>query len=239
MSIHETTTVAEIAAEYPASVRIFQRYGIDFCCGGKRSVRQACEEQGLSCEEVEQAITSAIEGPNDARDWTRAPLRELTAHIVSTYHEALREELPRLEQLAAKAAQVHGSKSRNLLRIHDALGELSAELNQHMWKEEMILFRAIRAIEAGSFNGAMGISAPISVMEQEHDHAGRLLTELRQLSDDYVIPEWGCATVRALYEGLADLEASMHVHVHLENNILFPRALQLAETTTVPDTRGA
>ena len=233
MSINETRTVAEIAAEYPASVRIFQHYGIDFCCGGKRAVREACEEHGLSFEEVENAIASAIDTPEQSRDWTHAPLRELTEHIVSTYHDALRDELPKLEQMAAKAAMVHGGKSRNLARIQTALGELSTELNQHMWKEEMILFRAIRAIEAGMVGAGMGLSAPISVMEQEHDHAGRLLAELRQLTDDYVVPEWGCATIRALYEGLAELEASMHVHVHLENNVLFPRALQLAAATTV------
>lgn len=233
MSINETTTVAEIAAEYPASVRIFQRYGIDFCCGGKREVRKACEEQGLSFDEVEKAIVSAIDVPNESRDWTHAPLRELTEHIVSTYHDALREELPRLEEMAAKVRQVHGGKSRNFARIEDALGELSADLNQHMWKEEMIVFRAIRAVEAGVAGAGMGISAPITVMEQEHANAGRLLAELRQLTDDYVVPDWGCATVRALYEGLEGLEASMHVHVHLENNILFPRALQLAAASSV------
>ena len=233
MSIGDTTTVAEIAAEFPAAVRVFQRYGIDFCCGGKRPVRAACEEQGLPFEEVERAIVTAIEMPSDSRDWTHAPLSELTEHIVSTYHDALRESLPRLEQMAAKVAQVHGEKSRNLFRIREALGELSAELNQHMWKEEMILFRAIRGIEAGVRGAGMGISAPITVMEREHDHAGRLIAELRELADDYVVPEWGCATVRALYEGLAELEASMHVHVHLENNILFPRALQLAAAAAV------
>jgi regulator of cell morphogenesis and NO signaling len=233
MSINETATVADIAAEYPAAVRIFQRYGIDFCCGGKRAFREACEEQGLSFNEVEKAIVSAIELPEESRDWMHAPLHQLTEHIVSTYHDALREQLPRLEQMAAKAAQAHGGKSRDLVRIKDAVGELAAELTQHMWKEEMILFRAIRAIEAGAVSAGMGISAPITVMEQEHDHAGRLLAELRELTDDYVVPAWGCATMRALYQGLAELEASMHVHVHLENNILFPRALQLAAASSV------
>ena len=233
MSINESTTVAEIAVEYPAAVRVFQRYGIDFCCGGKRSVRTACDEQGLAFDEVEQAIISAVEMPNESRDWTHAPLTELTGHIVSTYHDALRESLPRLEQMAAKVAHVHAGKSGSLPRIRQALGELSAELNQHMWKEETVLFPAIRSLETGASGAGMGISAPIAVMEQEHDHAGRLLAELRQLTGNYVIPEWGCATVRALYDGLANLEASMHVHVHLENNILFPRALQLASTPTV------
>jgi regulator of cell morphogenesis and NO signaling len=232
MAINETSTIAEVAAEYPASARVFQRYGIDFCCGGKRAVRDACEEHGLSFEEIEKAIVSAA-ATDDARDWTHAPLRQLTEHIVRTYHDALREDLPRLAQMAARVAEVHREKLPTAARVHDALGELSTELNQHMWKEEMVLFRAIGAIETGAVTGAMGISAPIAVMEQEHDHAGRLLAELRQLSGDYVAPEWGCATVRALYAGLAELEASMHVHVHLENNILFPRALQLAAASAV------
>lgn len=232
MTITETKTVGEIAAEYPATVRVFQRHGIDFCCGGKRPVRVACEEQGVSFEELEKELDSAAAAAAaEGRDWTHAPLHELIDHIVSTYHAALREDLPRLEAMASKAASVHAAKSANFARIHDVLGELSAELNEHMWKEEMILFRAIRAIEAGALTSGMVISAPISVMEHEHDHAAHLLLNLRELSDDYVVPEWGCGTVHALYQGLAELESAMHVHVHLENNILFPRALQLASTT--------
>jgi regulator of cell morphogenesis and NO signaling len=234
MSITETTTVAEIAAEFPSSVRVFQQFGIDFCCGGKRPVRMVCEEQGLSFKELEKALDSAAEASTaDARDWTHAPLHELIDHIVNTYHKTLRADLPRLEAMAATVASVHGAKSANLARIQDPLGELSEELQQHMWKEEMILFRAIRAIESGAMTSGTGISAPISVMEHEHDHAGQLLAELRRLTDDYVVPEWGCATVRALYQGLAELESSMHVHVHLENNILFPRAVQLAAGANV------
>ena len=230
MSITDTTTIAEIAAEYPSSIRVFQRFGIDFCCGGRRPVRVACEEQGLSFEALEQALNRAEAVPAaGVRDWTHEPLHALIDHIVTTYHMALRNDLPRLEAMATKVAGVHAAKSANLSRIQDCLGELSADLNQHMWKEELILFRAIRAMESSGLHSSMGISAPISVMEHEHDHAGRLLAELRTLTDDYVAPEWGCGTVRALYRGLAELEAAMHVHVHLENNILFPRALQLAE----------
>lgn len=229
MSITERTTVAEIAAAHPASVRVFERFGIDFCCGGQRPLHAICEEQGLSLAEIERALDAATASAPETRDWTQAPLHELIDHIIDTYHTPLREDLPRLEQMAAKVAEVHGEKSRRLWRVHDCLGELSADLNDHMWKEELILFRAIRGIEAGSLTSSTAISAPISMMEHEHDRAGRLLTELRELTDDYVSPEWGCATVRALYQGLAELEAAMHVHVHLENNILFPRALRMAK----------
>jgi regulator of cell morphogenesis and NO signaling len=138
----------------------------------------------------------------------------------------LRAELPRLEAMALKDAAVHGDKEPALRQIEDVLGELSADLNEHMIKEEHVLFPAIRSVDAGT--ARMPISTPISVMEHEHDRAGALLAELRHLSADYVPPAWGCATLRAFYEGLAELEASMHVHVHLENNVLFPRALQTA-----------
>jgi regulator of cell morphogenesis and NO signaling len=229
MTITERTTVAEIAARYPSSVHVFERFGIDFCCGGTRPVRAACEEQGLSFEEFEQALRAvAGAGGDDTHQWTNEPLHALIDHIVGTYHLALREDLPRLETMAVKVASMHGAKSPAIARIQDCLGELSAELNDHMWKEEQILFRAIRAIEAGSTSAAMPLSGPISVMGQEHDHVGRLLAELRELTDDYVAPVWACETVRALYRGLAELERSIHVHVHLENNVLFPRALRLA-----------
>jgi len=229
MNFTEQTPVAEIARRYPSSVHVFERFGIDFCCGGKRPLRVACEEQGLSFEELEQALraVAAVRG-DDPHQWTQEPLHALIDHIVGAYHVALRDELPRLETMAVKVASVHGAKAPALARIQDCLGELSADLNDHMWKEELILFRSIRAIEAGATPAVLPLSAPISTMEVDHDRAGRLLAELRELTDDYVAPAWGCETVRALYRGLAELERSMHVHVHLENNILFPRALRLA-----------
>ena len=229
MIINDTMTVAEIAAEFPASLRVFQRHGIDFCCGGKQPLRAVCDEQGVSFEELQRALEGATAAVvADERNWTRAQLHELIDHIVSTYHTALRQDLPRLAAMATKAAGVHGAKSGNLSRIVDCLGELAADLNAHMVKEETVLFPAIRAIETGALTTPAVLSGPISVMEHEHDDAARLLAELRRLTDDYVVPEWGCATVRGLYRGLADLESSMHMHVHLENNVLFPRALRTA-----------
>jgi regulator of cell morphogenesis and NO signaling len=227
MSITETTTVAEIATEYPSSVRVFQRFGIDFCCGGKRPVRTACEQQGIAFDELSQALDEASAAPAaDGRDWTQEPLHALTTHIVATYHDALRKELPRLETMAARVAAVHGAKSPALARIEEVVGELSADLSEHMRREELVLFPVIRAAEAG-MPVPMPIAAPIAVMEHEHDAAGDLLAELRSLTGEYIVPAWGCATVRALYQGLHELENEMHVHVHLENNVLFPRALRI------------
>ena len=229
MVITENTTVADIASAIPSSVRIFQRHGIDFCCGGKTPLAVACRERGVSFTEIARTIEASIEsGIRDERDWTREQLHVLVDHIVATYHEPLREELPRLESMAAKVSRVHGSKAPYLSRVEALLMELAADLRLHMQKEEWVLFPAIRAIEGGAHPG-MPISAPIGVMEHEHDRAGAVLSELREITGGYVVPLWACATFRALYRGLSELETTMHVHVHLENNVLFPRALSAAQ----------
>jgi regulator of cell morphogenesis and NO signaling len=226
MTITETTTVAEIAAALPSSVRVFQRHGIDFCCGGKTPLATACREHGLSIQDVSNAIEAATaETSPSNRDWQHEPLHALVMYIVETYHHALREELPRLRAMASKVARVHGSKSPHLARLTVLVNELSDDLLAHMDKEEMILFPAIVARETAAPSHGMPLSAPIHVMEHEHDRAGDLLAEMRRITDGYVAPEWGCQTFRALYHGLEELESAMHVHVHLENNILFPRAL--------------
>jgi regulator of cell morphogenesis and NO signaling len=229
MTITENTCVAEIAAAVPASVRIFQRYGVDFCCGGKKPLSVVCEEQGLLFADVAAAIEQAAAAPADeSRDWTREPLHVLIDHIVSTYHDALREELPRLETMAARVLRVHGGRDPRVLgRIEAIVAELSADLNEHMRKEELVLFRMIRALEQKPATSGGSISAPIRVMEWEHDRAGELLAELRRITGGFDPPRWACETLRALYHGLGELEASMHMHVHLENNVLFPRALRL------------
>jgi regulator of cell morphogenesis and NO signaling len=228
MTITETTTVAQIAAALPSSVRVFQTHGIDFCCGGRKPLAAVCRAQGLSFAEVSKAIEASGAAPSGAdRDWTREPLGALVGHIVSTYHDVLREELPRLQAMAAKIARVHGSKEAFLARIEEIVNELSDDLVSHMQKEELVLFPAIVARESGGQRLGMPLSGPISVMEHDHDHAGDLLSELRQVTSDYTAPDWACGTCRALAHGLAELAASRHVHAHLENNSLFPRALDL------------
>ncbi len=229
MTITERTTIAEIAAALPSSVRVFQRHGIDFCCGGKKPFGDVCRERGLRFETVAGEVQTAAAGqvPSD-RDWRREALGTLISHILTTYHEPLRAERPRLEAMATKVAQVHGEKDARLIRVSTVVAELSADLLAHMWKEERVLFPAIDALAAGA-GAPLRIDAPISVMEHEHDRAGALLAELRELTEGYEPPAWGCATVRALYHGLSELEAAMHIHVHLENNVLFPRALRLVD----------
>ena len=229
MNITDSTTVADIAAALPSSIRVFQQHGIDFCCGGKTRLAAACEAHGVPFAEVVAAIQDSARTPQaDQRDWTVSPLHQLADHIVARYHGPLREELPRLESMAAKVCRVHGARAAYLVRLEAVVSELSAELRTHMRKEELVLFPAIRAIERGTPSGVR-IDAPIAVMEHEHDQAGTMLGELRAITGGYIPPEWACQTFRALYHGLSELDAAMHVHVHLENNILFPRALALAD----------
>ena len=226
MTITESTTVADIASSYPSSVRVFQRHGIDFCCGGKTSLALACQKRGVPVADLVRAIEASARntGPDD-RDWNVAPLHALIDHIVTTYHDPLREELPRLEAMAAKVSRVHGAKAAHLARVETIVSELSADLRSHLRKEEMVLFPSIRTIERGQGLLSLSLAAPIDAMEAEHDRAGVLLAELRTITEDYVAPAWACETFRALYHGLSELESAMHVHVHLENNILFPRTL--------------
>lgn len=231
MIITETTTVAEIASAIPSSVRVFQRLGIDFCCGGHTPLAFVCEQQGLSLAEVTAAIEASAAAPAvEDRDWTRESLHRLIDHIIDTYHNPLRDELPRLESMATRVLHVHGATSSHLARLDAIVAELADDLQTHMRKEEMVLFPAIRAAELGR-ERAMPIATPIAVMEHEHDRAGELLAELRAITGSYHAPEWACETYRALYHGLAEMEAQMHVHVHLENNILFPRAIASAHAS--------
>lgn len=234
-SVTPETLVGELAAAQPASIRVFQRYGIDFCCGGKKPLSDVCAEHDLTFDELAGAIAGA-ELPRDERDWSAAPLSELVDHIVTRYHETLRVELPRLQAMAAKVNDVHGAKLPGVFpAIPHALNALAEELQSHMGKEEMILFPAVKELESARVDRRMpqtrfplgALRMPMSVMEQEHENAGELLTALRRLSNEYQAPEWACNTFRGLYSGLADLERDMHVHIHLENNILFPRTADL------------
>jgi regulator of cell morphogenesis and NO signaling len=167
------------------------------------------------------------------RTWAEASLTELISHIQTRYHEPLRDELPRLEAMVAKVLSRHGDKLPDLLPpLFETFVHLREELLEHMQKEDRVLFPVIVALEAGrplpvSDAGAW-LPSPIGVMESEHEAAGQALARMRELTSDYTPPEWACPTFRGLYFGLAQLETDMHLHVHLENHILFPRALKLA-----------
>ena len=224
MTITQLTPLGDIAAAIPSSVPVFQHHGIDFCCGGKRTLGAVCDERGLSFADTVAAIEASASPATDQWNWANQPLGTLIEHIVATYHDSLRENLPRLQAMAARVSQIHGSRSPHFLQIVESLDALVPDLLAHMRKEETVLFPALRAIAEGRTDAAW-VAAPIAVMEREHDDAGALLNDLRELTDGYTLREGACATTRALYQGLAALERAMHVHVHLENNVLCPRAL--------------
>lgn len=224
------TFVARLATRHPATIRVFQRHGIDFCCQGGRPLSEACAEKGLAFELLREELAAAVAGPpGEARDWGEAPLGELIGHIVARYHERLREELPRLGAMADRVLTVHGDKHPETLpALVRVFRGLRAELELHMTKEERVLFPAVRRLEAGG-EPARGpwLAAPIATMEHEHDDAAQALAELRRLTGGYRPPAGACTTFRGLYHGLAELEADLHRHIHLENNVLFPRAARL------------
>jgi regulator of cell morphogenesis and NO signaling len=221
MSISAETRVGQLAAEHPLATRVFARHGIDFCCGGGRPLGVACADVGIDTGAVLEEIRVELDqSPAPEVRWDEAPLEDVIEHILAAYHAPLREELPRLEAMARKVLDVHRDKDpERLTELVSVYTGLKHELESHMAKEEQILFPMIRAGQ-----GSMA-SAPISVMEHEHDSAGAALRRLRELTDDYEVPAAACNTWRALWHGLAALEESLHQHIHLENNILFPRAL--------------
>lgn len=222
MTITAETSIGSVAAEHPLATRVFARHGIDFCCGGGLPLSDACAAHGVELDlvlaEIDREIVTSA---SDEVRWDDEPLADLIEHIVHDFHEPLREELPRLAGMAKKVYAVHREKDPERLgEILETIQGLRTELEAHMMKEEQVLFPMILA---GRGPMAMG---PVSVMEQEHAHAGDMLSRLRQLTDQYLPPEDACNTWRALWAGLEDLEHQLHVHIHLENNILFPRALR-------------
>jgi regulator of cell morphogenesis and NO signaling len=225
-------SVGQIAAGFPAAVRVFEKHGIDFCCGGKLPVTEACARKGLDpavlLAEIEQAIRTPAEDPTD---WLTAPLPALIDHILDTHHAYMKVQLPRVEAMLAKVVQAHSDRHGDMLRAASGVyGAMKAELDGHLAKEEMILFPLVRALDGGAQPGSFhcgSVKNPIRVMCMEHDSAGEALVQLRRLTSDYTAPADACNTFRALYFELAEMERDLHRHIHLENNVLFPRAIDL------------
>jgi regulator of cell morphogenesis and NO signaling len=217
-------TVAEIAAGSLEAVWVFERLGIDYCCGGKRPLEDVCREKGYEPVQVQEQLDAAMNAPAEtARDWNTAPLAELIGHIVSRHHEYLKRELGPLEARVEKVYGVYNQRYGPTLQgLPEVVAGLSSELLLHLQKEERILFPAI----LGQGMHACGVAAPISVMEAEHESAGAALARIREITGNYSIPEYACVTYRSMIAGLKELEQDLHMHIHLENNILFPRALR-------------
>jgi regulator of cell morphogenesis and NO signaling len=238
-------TVRDIALEQPASIRVFEQYGIDYCCGGRKPLAEACAAHKLDVDAVLAALEDAAAGPAPAaRDWTEASLENLVLHIVATHHAYVVQELPRLALLAEQVVRRHGDTQAELPQIQTLLAQLDQELTTHLQKEELILFPYIVKLERAATGGAAlphgcfgTVANPVSMMTQEHDAAGALLAEIRELSHEFTPPIGACPTYLAFFSGLKEFEQDLHQHIHLENNILFPGAIALE--TTLEATAGA
>lgn len=223
-------TVGELVKDRPARSRIFEQFKIDYCCGGKIPLAQACEKKGLNPQEVLTRIQSDDVTDSQLVDADAMKLTELADHIEQTHHAYLKQELPRLDQMTEKVARVHGEHEPRLHQIRQVFLGFQEELLNHMMKEERILFPMIRQLEQAQaplqFHCG-SLANPIRMMEYEHANAGSALEQFRQLSDDFTPPPWACNTFRAMYDALNRVELDMHQHVHKENNVLFPKAISL------------
>jgi regulator of cell morphogenesis and NO signaling len=234
MSIDTMKSVREVAVEFPGATRIFEKLGIDYCCGGGKALEEACLAAGVSADNVIALLEEAGSTAAEARDWKIAPLSELVAHIVTRHHGFTREELVRVSNLLAKVCSVHGENHPELRRLHTVFQELKHELTSHMLKEEQVLFPYIENLETAVRRGEPvptpyfgTVRNPVRMMMQEHDDAGQALRDLREVSSNYQVPADGCISFRTLYQALEEFERDLHQHIHLENNILFPRAAEL------------
>ncbi|MGH9881034.1 MAG: iron-sulfur cluster repair di-iron protein, partial [Pyrinomonadaceae bacterium] len=234
--------VREVAIEFPQSTRLFEKLKIDYCCGGNRSLTEACSSAGLEINDVIgmlEAVTESNTSESGALDFQNVSLTELIAHILDTHHVFTKQEMTRLESLTKKVISAHGENHPELHKVGTLFDTLCADLKPHMFKEEQILFPYILALASASLEDSAAPSAPfgtvnnpIRMMMTEHDAVGEILRELRTTTSDYSTPADGCITYRTLYEALEGFEKDLHQHIHLENNILFPRAVELEAQMT-------
>ena len=234
-------TLGQIAAKDLRKAEIFKKYGLDFCCGGKKTVKQACAEKGLDVTKVEKELQHADKNPSSRPlpfdDWG---LDFLADYIVNTHHAYVKKTLPELRNYAAKVARAHGSRHPELPAIEQLVEEIDAELSSHLIKEEKVLFPYIKQLYLADSNQPpmqtsidMSIKNAIGMMETEHETAGKALQEIRILSGNFSLPEDACASFSLLYRMLEEFEEDLHIHVHLENNILFPKALAMGKKFNV------
>jgi len=240
MTITLDKTVSEIARDTPSSIRVFETLGIDYCCGGRKSLGQACSDLHLSGAQALQELKKAAAETNDSDSiqWQTVSLAELMQQIVGKHHKFVRQEFVRLERLGEKVRNKHAQAHPELKKVFDLFLALRDELSIHMMKEEQILFPHIARFERAAqlrqpaLAPVFGtVANPIRMMMDEHEDAGSLMALLRKLSDQYTPPASACPSYQGFYAGLKEFERDLHQHVHLENNILFPRALLLEQAS--------
>lgn len=227
-------TIGEMVAEDYRKAEVFKKFGLDFCCGGKKSIESACNEKGINAVELNEALDALDKEQKEfSQDVNKMDLDELIDHIINTHHKYVINSLPILGEYSAKVAKVHGNTNPEVLEIADQYQYIANELRAHMHKEEGILFPYIRQIAIAKRNNESlspppygTVRNPINMMEEEHDSAGNTMAAIKKLSNDYSPPEHACNTYHVLYAKLKEFEEDLHRHIHLENNILFPKAIK-------------
>lgn len=236
------TTVREVAIELPQSTRLFEKFKIDYCCGGNQPLAEACVSAGVDVDKVMAMLAEVSQSTSKdkgAIDFQNTSLPALIKHILDTHHVFTKSEIERLQSLADKVLSAHGGNHPELIHVDELITRLCADLKPHMFKEEQILFPYIvamaetadqhRAVPPAPFGT---VNNPIRIMMREHDTAGDTLRELRALTCDYRVPADACISYQTLYQALENFEKDLHQHIHLENNILFPKALDLEENVS-------
>lgn len=230
--IDRDLSLASLVTQRPDLAPHLNALGLDFCCGGQRRLIDAIDESGLDLAETIDALQAIVASPNsptdDSVNWPDFTMVEMVDHLEATHHAYLRDALVRLDALAEKVAGVHGERHPELSQVLATFRVLRADLEPHLSNEEQVLFPLIRELAGGAEARSVEpgtVADPIAVLASEHDRAGALLARLRSLTDAYTVPDDGCVSYQLLYSGLADLEADTHLHVHKENNLLFPQAI--------------
>ena len=234
MILEEEVKVGDVVSANINSAHVFKKYGIDFCCGGGISIQKACEKKNVNLESLLLDLKNLDENVMPSQNFKNWELDFLIDYIVNTYHIYLKESLEMLDAYASKVARVHGEGHPRVVKIYEWFLAVKEELTAHMQKEEMVLFPYIKELVASNradsnieLSHFGSVQNPISMMETEHEKAGDILKEIGKLSDNYNPPDWACNTFKALYAKLDEFEQDLHLHVHLENNILFPKAILL------------
>jgi len=232
-------TVRELALEIPNATRIFEKVKIDYCCGGNKSLDDACAIAGVEVGELERLFAEAAKSDapaNSELDFQKLTLTDLIGHILAKHHVYTKEEMTRLQLLIAKVIAAHGANHSELPHMGELFQRLCADLTPHMAKEENVLFPYLEELEASLLQNGPApfapfgtVKNPVRMMMMEHDTVGDLLRELRALSSDYAVPADGCISYQTLYQALEVFEKDLHQHIHLENNILFPRAVEMED----------
>jgi regulator of cell morphogenesis and NO signaling len=229
-------SLAQIVNSNHQAASVFEKYHLDFCCKGKRSLEQACAEQQLPISQVTDDLENIFIKDNGgtAIDFEKMNLTQLADYIVQTHHAFVKNEMPQIHAYLQKVSSKHGERHPELYRIFQTFNAVKEEMESHMKKEELILFPRIKELQKLAENenthlqlNITYLQSPITIMEQEHDHAGSLLNDIRILSNDYTPPQDACTTYRLSFAALKAFEMDLHQHVHLENNLLFPKSINM------------